>query len=291
MGKAERLRAQNARQKVAAQQASARRAEKRRRVLLAGGSTAVVLALVIAFIVVKLAESPPAAAAASADTAIARQITSIPAATFDAVGAGTAAGLRSLPGQPELRLDGKPELLYMGGEYCPYCAAERWAMAAAVSRFGTLSGLSFIHSSPTDSYANTPTLSFYRSSYTSKYLSFVPVEWYGEQDDPSTPLLHVYLQHPTQQQVSLFTKYAGGAIPFVDIGNQYVVPQAQYVPSALANLSWAQVAAAMRDPSSSVGKDIDGAANMITGAICTVTGGQPGNVCSSAGVTAAAGSI
>jgi len=40
------------------------------------------------------------------------------------------------------------------------------------------------------------------------------------------------------------------AVPFVDIGNQYLVPQAQHLPSALANLSWAQVAAEMRNPSS-----------------------------------------
>jgi hypothetical protein len=43
----------------------------------------------------------------------------------------------------------------------------------------------------------------------------------------------------------------------------------------------------MRDPSSPVGKDIDGAANIITAAICKVTHGQPRNVCTSAGVTAA----
>ncbi len=175
-------------------------------------------------------------------------------------------------------LNGKPELLYMGGEYCPFCAAERWAIAAAVSGFGTLSGLYFIHSSPTDVYPNTPTLSFYKSGYTSKYLAFVPVEWYGEQADTSTPFQHVYLQQPTPQQATLFTRYAAGSIPFVDIGNQYLVPQTQYLPSALANLNWAQVAAAMRDPSSPVGKDIDGAANMITAAICKLTRGQPGTL-------------
>ena len=64
--------------------------------------------------------------------------------------------------------------------------------------------------------------------------------------------------------------------------------QAQYLPADLANLSWAQVAAAMHDPSSTVGKDIDGAANMITAAICKLTHGQPRNVCASAGVSAAA---
>jgi hypothetical protein len=47
----------------------------------------------------------------------------------------------------------------------------------------------------------------------------------------------------------------------------------------------------MRDPGSPVGKDIDGAANMITAAICKLTHGQPRNVCASPGVAAAARSL
>jgi hypothetical protein len=171
----------------------------------------------------------------------------------------------------------------MGGEYCPFCAAERWAIAAAISRFGTLSGLQFIHSSPTDVYADTPTLSFYKSRYTSRYLAFVPVEWYSERADASTPTGYAYLQRPTPQQAALSSRY-GGSFPFVDIGNRYLVPEAQYIPSALAGLSWAQVATDMRNPSSPVGQDIDGAANMITAAICKLTHGQPASVCSSPGV-------
>jgi hypothetical protein len=293
MSKAQRVRAENARQKIAVQQAAVRRAERRRRLLIAGGSVAVVLALVAALIVAKLAQSPAQVTAAPtvANPAVARQVTSVPAATFNKVGKGTATGLKATTGQALLTAGGKPELLYMGGKYCPYCAAERWAIAAAVSRFGTLSGLGFIHSSPTDVYPSTPTLSFENSRYTSKYLAFVPVEWFGEKTDPHTPFGHVYLQHPTAQQAALFNKYSGGSIPFVDIGNQYLVPQAQYLPSDLANLSWAQVAAAMHDPSSAVGKDIDGAANMITAAICKLTHGQPRNVCTSAGVVAASRSI
>jgi thiol-disulfide isomerase/thioredoxin len=287
MGKATRVRTQNARQKIAAQQAQARRAETRRKALIAGGSVALVLALIVAFVVVKITASPAQATPASADPAAAREITSVPASTFNAVGAGTATGLKPTSGQPELTLDGKPELLYMGGQYCPYCAAERWALAVAVSRFGTLSGLRFIHSSPTDIYPSTPTLSFYGSSYTSRYLSFVPVEWYGEKADASTPFGHVYLQHATGPQLALFKKYAGGSFPFVDLGNQYLVPQAQYLPSVLAHLTWTQVATAVRDPSSPVGKGIVGAANIMTGAICKLTHGQPGGVCTSAGVRAA----
>jgi Domain of unknown function (DUF929) len=291
MGKAKRNMAQSARENIATQRAAARRATARRRALVAGGSVVAVLAVVIALIMVKLTEPPARASAATADAAVARQVTSIPAATFNAVGAGTATGLRATSGQPELTVGGKPELLYMGGQYCPYCAAERWAIAAALSRFGTLSGLQFIHSSPTDSYPDTPTLSFAQARYTSKYLAFAGVEWYSETPDAATPTGYAYLQQPTPRQAALFAKYAGGSFPFVDIGNQYLVPEAQYLPSALAGLSWAQVAAAMRDPSSAVGQDIDGAADMITAAICKLTHGQPAAVCASAGVTAASGSI
>ncbi len=293
MGKAERLAAQRARQKIAAQQAAARRAETRRRIAIAGGSVAVVVLLVIVVVLVSLGRSPAPAGpgAAAADPAVAREITTAPAATFNRVGAGTATGLKSISGQPELMAGRTPELLYMGGEFCPYCAAERWAIAAAVSRFGTLTGLRFIHSSPADVYPSTPTLTFADAGYASKYLRFVPVEWYGEKADPATPFAHVYLQHPTPQEQALFARYSGGSIPFVDIGNRYLVPSAQYVPSALAGLTWAQVAAAMHDPASAIGRDIDGAANMITAAICTLTGNQPASVCTSAGVAAAGKSI
>jgi hypothetical protein len=286
--------ARNARQKLTARRAADRRTEVRKRLLLAGGSVAVVLALVATLIAVKLTQSPAHSvpgADARTTAQVQQQVTSVPPATFNAVGAGAATGLTTLTGQPPLTVDGKPEVLYMGGEYCPFCAAERWALAAALGRFGTLSGLSLIHSSPTDVYANTSTLSFAKASYTSKYLAFVPVEWFGEATDPSTPFGHVYLQQPTAQQQALFTRYGSGSIPFVDIGNRYILPQVQYVPSALAGLTWTQIAAAMRDPSSPIARDIDGAANILTAAICTLTHGQPGGVCHSAGVQAAAGSI
>jgi Domain of unknown function (DUF929) len=285
--------ARKARQTIAARRAAALRAQARRRLLLAAGSIAIVIAVVATLLAVKLSQSPPRSApAASARTAaqVERQIASVPVAVFDAVGAGTAARLREITGPLALTSGGKPEVLYIGGEYCPYCAAERWALAAALSRFGALSGVRLIRSSPTDAYANTPTLSFVRSSYASPYLTFVPVEWFSEVPDPSTPTGYAYLRQPTSQQQGLLTRYGGGSFPFVDIGNRYIVAQAQYLPSALAGLSWAQVAAAMHDPASPVGKDIDGAANMITAAICRLTHGQPGAVCQSAGVRAAAGS-
>jgi Domain of unknown function (DUF929) len=43
--------------------------------------------------------------------------------------------------QAALTASGKPEVLYTGAGFCPYCAAVRWPLIVALSRFGTFSGL------------------------------------------------------------------------------------------------------------------------------------------------------
>ncbi len=110
----------------------------------------------------------------------------------------------------------------------------------------------------------------------------------------------VTLQKPTAAETALMTKYdappyvqasKAARFPFVDIGNQYLAIGAQYLPSSLAKLTWAQVAADIRDPSSAVAKGVDGAANSITAAICKITKNAPAAVCNSAGTKAGAGSL
>jgi thiol-disulfide isomerase/thioredoxin len=278
-----------ARQKIVAQRAAQQR---RRRLLLVGGSILGVIAIVGTLIGVKLTGKPPAVSTtATANAAVASAITSVPASTLNAAGtgSGTATPLRTIAGhQPLLTSGGKPEVFYVGAEYCPFCAAERWALTVALSRFGTFSRLHFIHSSSTDYYPDTPTLTFYKSSYTSKYLTFDPVELETETRAP--------LQQFTASQNAIFDKYDAPpyvpeqsklTYPFVDFGNQALVSGAQYSPGTLSGLTWSQVAAAIKNPASTIGKEVNGAANMITAELCKLTGGQPGSVCSSAGVKAA----
>jgi hypothetical protein len=286
MGKSERNRTRVARERIAAQQAAARRAERRRRGVIAGGSVVVVLAVIAAIFIASRTRAPVKASPPVTSSAIAAQVTGLPPTAFNAVGPGTAAALRAISKpSAELIPHGKPEILYMGGEYCPYCAAERWAIAAAVSRFGRLSGLQLIHSAPDD--GDIATLSFYRSRFTSKYVAFVPVEVYGEASDPATPFGHVYLQRPTATEASLFARYAGAAIPFLDIANRYLLSGVSYQPSDLAGLTWSRIAAAMHDSGSPIARDIDGAANVLTAGICAATHGQPASVCASLGVARA----
>jgi hypothetical protein len=61
-----------------------------------------------------------------------------------------------------------------------------------------------------------------------------------------------------------------GSVPFLDIGNRYILAGAQYDPQPLAGLSAAQIAAQLRDPSSPVAQAIDGSAKVIIAAISQV---------------------
>ena len=290
MGKASRTKRDgSARERVAAQRAAARRAEVRNRVFLASGAVVVVIGIVVAFVLVKANSNSKSSTAASngptgtALTSVVDKTTGVPASTLETVGAGSVtAGPTPVTGPP-LTQGGKPQLLYVGAEYCPYCAAQRWAMIVALSRFGTFSGLHTVHSASRDVYPNTPTFTFAGSHYTSKYLSFAPVE--ETTNVPNGPSSYTPLQKPTAAQQALLAKYnKQGSIPFIDFGNKYVEVgnMAGYGPQDLSGKTWSQIAASLSDPSSPIAKAVDGSANYTTAAICKLTNNQPASACTSA---------
>ena len=301
MGKASRTKVETSRrEKIAAQQAAARRADQRRRIFIASGSIIVVLVIVVVFVVVKLSSKPgsdntPNGPTGSALTSLISTTTSVPASTLDAVGAGSGVTPPQSITGAALTENGKPEVLYIGAEYCPYCAAERWALVVALSRFGTWSGLATVHSAQQNGagedepYPNTPTWTFLNATYFSQYLTFNHVETYTNVPDTKNDFYYP-LQTPSKVENALLTKYdvpphvpAGdqGAIPFVDFGNKYLIAGASYDPGLLAGLTWAQVAADLSNPNSSVAKAVDGTANYITAAICGIDGNTPASVCTS----------
>jgi hypothetical protein len=297
MGKGTRNRAQSARQRIAEQQAAAQRAETRRRVFLAGGAVVVVIAIVVVFVVIKVTSGSGSGSTASGGVngsalpaSVQKNVTTVPESALAAVGTGSVTSYTSKPittiTGAALTSAGKPEMLYIGAEFCPYCAAERWSMAVALSRFGTLSTLHGIHSSSTDVDPSTPTLTFYKSTYTSKYLTFTPVE--------NETVTHAALQNTTSAQQAVWTKYSPAGqlgYPFIDFGNKYLINGPQFDPGVLAGLTWAQVAQQMRDPSSKVAQGVLGSANYITAAICKMTGNAPASVCSAPSVTAMEGKL
>ena len=308
MGKASRTKVDySRREKIAAQRAAEHRAEQRRRILIAAGAVIAVIAVVVAFIVFKANSKPSTSTASSGSTItgsalndVVSTVTSVPASTLDKVGnGGSAVTAKPIPVKgtaTALTSGGKPEMVYEGAEYCPYCAAERWAMIVALSRFGTFSGLQTIRSATrngggtAEPYPATPTWTFAHTTYTSKYLTFTPVEAYTNIPDTSTGF-YTTLQTPTAAQTALLTKYDAppyvasadaGSIPFVDFGNKSLIIGASYNPGILSGLSWSQIAADLSNPNSSVAKSIDGVANYMTAAICKMTGNQPASACTPA---------
>jgi thiol-disulfide isomerase/thioredoxin len=288
---------QSARARIAAQQAAARRTEQRRRFFISGTAVIVVIAVVVVLIVLKsvgsgfgsgsgsFASEPVTGTALPAS--VAKNVTTVPDSTLKSVGTGSVLSFTSRPvpaiSGTELTSAGKPEMLYIGAEFCPYCAAMRWSMAVALSKFGTLSPLRGIHSSSTDVFKNTSTLTFYKSSYTSKYLTFTPVE--------NENRTHATLQSTTPAQQKVWQQFSPNGqlgYPFIDFGNKFLINGPIYNPGVLKNLTWSQIAADLHNPSSKVAQGALGAANLITAAICKTTNGQPGNVCTAPAVTQAA---
>jgi thiol-disulfide isomerase/thioredoxin len=305
MGKASRTKqAPDRRARIAAQREAARRAEQRKRIYIAGGSILAVIIVVVAFVLVKGNSNGSGSTGSNGPTGTAlttltKQVTGVPVSTQDSVGGGSIASSNFVPasdissmsannqsyfatvnGSP-LTSGGKPEVLYMGAEYCPFCAAQRWAMIVSLSRFGTFSGLTTTHSSSTDVDPNTPTFTFYGSTYTSKYINFTPVE---EETVSEAPL-----QSPTAAESKLIAQYdpgtsSGSPIPFIDLGNKYVQvgnPNG-YGPTLLAGKSWSQVAAALTQPNSAIAKGALGSANYMTAGICKLTNNQPASACTPA---------
>lgn len=253
----------------------------------------VVVAIVIAFVIFKTQSNSgsSASAAGAAPVSVVHAATNVPASTLDQIGAGQGVTppqlIRGNP--PVLTSNGKPQMVYLGGEFCPFCAAQRWAMVVALSRFGTFQNLKVTHSSTSDVYPGTNTFSFAGATYKSPYLVFSPVEAYG-------PVQGQPLEKPSALQQRLVSQYDrppyvssadAGAIPFIDIGNRYLMISSMYSPSVLAGLSWSQIASRLADPSDPVAQAVGGSANVLTAALCNLTHDQPADVCTSSGVKAA----
>jgi hypothetical protein len=266
---------------------------------MAVGAIALVLAVVGGLVGAKLAGVGTAKAATTKAAAAGLTADLANASTMlRSVSAGSVSNLPKAIAAPALRADGKPRVLYVGAEYCPYCAAQRWAVAVALSRFGTWSGLGETTSSASDVYPNTPTLSFHGARLASSYLAFTGVETTTNQ--PRAGGGYQPLDSLSSTDSALVQKYnappyvpasAAGSIPFLDIGGVFVSSGSSYSPDLLTGMTQAQVVSALKDPLNPIAEAVGGTANAITAAICRTTAGQPAQVCSAPGVTAASSKL
>lgn len=264
--------------------ARGRRTERVRRLRMVAIPVAVVIVVIGILVGIKLGGGPKKANSVSvAPASVVDEVTGVPASVLNKVGAVSGLAAPATGQGGALSANGLPRILYVGAEWCPICATERWPMTVALSRFGTFSGLRMTRSAANDSYPNTATLSFYGATYTSKYLVFDPREIENTNRQKLMSL--------DAADTKLFTQYGGSAFPYLNIAGKYQVNTAQYNPSVLAGKDQQQIADGLSDPSTDIAKGVDGSANLLSAAICATTGGRPASVCKASGVVAAAAKL
>jgi len=245
----------------------------RRRLLLPLSAAGLVLAVVFGLVVASLSSGGASATAGgvgAAPTTVVTEVTTLTPSVLSRIGAGQAAtSLQPVPTGSPLSIDGKPGVVFVSEESCPFCAAERWPVVIALSHFGTWRNLGATTSSSTDVYPSTATFSFRHATFTSPDLSLRTTELTNNVGHPLQPL--------TQLDNNLLARYdvppyinnsdQSGSVPFLDIDNHDVLAGAQYDPQVLAGLSMSQIAAQLKDPASPVAKAIDGSANVLIASI------------------------
>jgi hypothetical protein len=197
--------------------------------------------------------------------------------------------LKAISG-PNLERHGKVGLLYIGADFCPYCAGQRWGLVLTLLRFGTFNGLQYMLSSSTDGYPNTPTVTFQNATYKSEYINFQAVE-IEDRDRAKLMSLdnvqqEIYKNYDTPPYMP-----AKGGIPFVYLGGKYTLDMLIVLPNDLTDKNWKQIANAFATPNNRLFKSTLPKVNLLTAAICALDGGRPTTVCASPGVLAAKASL
>ena len=192
------------------------------------------------------------------------QLIGVPASVFNTVGVTSPVVQVTAPipvkGQPTLTgksSTGKavPEILYVGAEYCPFCAAQRWSTIIALSRFGTWSGLgnmaSYAHDDVSQhadlhllqgrsSSRSTSSFRASRSTPTSTTPLRATTTAAAEALEGPTGVLRE-VRHAEVHPGSYATE--GDPIPFISIDNKFLVSGASYSPDTLDRTSRARAIA------------------------------------------------
>jgi hypothetical protein len=224
-----------------------------------------------------------------APASLINSVTSTPLKTLEAVKAGSITHPPvNVPASYKavaLSSQGLPEIAYVGAEYCPYCALQRWSLVIGLSHFGKWSNLHLIHSSVYEAASSLATFTFaHGAKFTSPYFVFV-----GREHQNNISLHHDGAPYGGFQSLSktltaAFTGIAGGSYPFVDYGGKMAQVGSGAAPTnvaALHGLTWDQIAQKLRNPKSVVAQEVLGGANYVTAATCLLTGQKPGAVCTS----------
>jgi thiol-disulfide isomerase/thioredoxin len=175
-----------------------------------------------------------------------------------------------------IKRNGKLFIFFMGAEYCPYCAAERWAIVRALSKYGQWSGLKQTMSAARDEpFLNLPTYDLTEATYSSPNIEFVSREIKDREFKPLQKLL--------KTDEKLVRKCnPEKTIPFLLIGGRFMQVEAGFSPKIFIGHTFRQTETELKKIESDIRKTIDDEASIISALMCVV--GLPAELCKETGI-------
>lgn len=172
--------------------------------------------------------------------------------------------------------DGKISVFFMGAEYCPFCATERWAIVRALQRFGQWSGLKQTMSAARDEpFLNLPTYDFTEATYTSPQVDFVSRETMNREFKP--------LQKLSKSEEKLVREYnSEKQTPFLLVAGRFMQLDAGFTPKILIGHTFRQTETELKKVESEIRKTIDAEASIIAALLCV--SGLPPELCKESAV-------
>jgi hypothetical protein len=166
-------------------------------------------------------------------------------------------------------------VFFLGAQFCPFCAAERWALVGALERFGTLTGyVPQTHTSGVAGFRLVPTYDLRNAAYTSQYLNYSGKEIFDKDNAPLDTL-----DADEQAIINRFDPEA--KFPFLMINGQYVqTGDSGFSPGVIDALDFDTlhgqlVSGEQNDATNAITAEVD----LITRYLCNSTGGEPVEAC------------
>ncbi|HXZ90800.1 MAG TPA: DUF929 family protein [Candidatus Dormibacteraeota bacterium] len=174
-----------------------------------------------------------------------------------------------------MRRSGKLFVFFMGAEFCPYCAAERWAIVRSLQKFGQWDGLKQTISAARDQpFLNLPTYDFTSATYNSPHIEFVAREIKDRE--------FKQLQKLLKTEEKLVRKYnPKKEIPFLLIGGRFMQIGSGFPPKIFIGHTFRQTETELKKVESEIRKTIDEEANVISALLCLC--GLPPELCKETG--------
>ncbi|MGI0131506.1 MAG: DUF929 family protein [Thermoplasmata archaeon] len=161
-----------------------------------------------------------------------------------------------------------PVFFFYGSVACPYCSASSWAMTVALEKFGSLSGLSYGHSSSTDNYPNTPEVVLASATLQSRYVTLQVAEDTNDAQVADPPLGQCIEQ-------AYVSAYDAGGLPFVVLGGIYLHSGTLVDPGQLDGMSASTVQQEIANQSGSAWTAVGPPAYYMMAFLVKLDHGQP----------------